>query len=357
MTTRLPWSGGYIRVGKKRRTYVIDRWVDGIHFHVSTRCSSERAAMKQLEAFEANPTRYSPAGEEAHRLEITAELVGLFRLYMKRKQNSEHYVAQTVHLLAWWADALAGRDLRNLNVQTDIKAALERKTRIPARIIALKSFCSWLRTEKGLLKRAEDATLDLPVPHPPAAKLKRRRVVNREHVLALLPHLPPQPRDILTLLTGTAWHVSEVRRFAASGEIVRPLGGSPLAVLVTKHKSGEPTRTPINTPEHLAAAERILNSGKIPGHVYLARIMRDTIARVREEQARRGIPEKEWMPHFRMGVMRHSVITWAVEMGATLAQASEFAGHKTTATTRKYYLDLMIPTVSVPVLRVVKEGG
>lgn len=357
---RDPWPmGGYIRVGKKRKTYVIDRWVGGVHFHVSTRCSTERAALKQLEAFEANPHGYSPLNAEPHGLEITTELVEGYRRYMKDvRKNSHEWCNACVNLLGDWADDLNGADLRTLNVQRDLKPVLaKRGKRIAHRIECLKAFMSWLRTEKGLLTKAQDATLDLPVPHAPPAKYKRRRAVAQEHVLAVLPRLDLATREVLTLLIGTAWHISEVRRFAKEGEIIRPVNGRPLAVLVTKHKSGDHTRTPIIAPEHLEAAERIRARGKVASAVYLARVMRNACAAIREEQARRDVPEENRTPSFRLGVMRHSVLTWAVEMGATPEQASQFAGHRSLATTRKYYLDVAVPTVNVPVLRLLKEGA
>ena len=52
--------------------------------------------------------------------------------------------------------------------------------------MALKGFTAWLRREKGLLKRGEDPTLDLQVPHAEPEKLRRRKAVPFAHVQKLL---------------------------------------------------------------------------------------------------------------------------------------------------------------------------
>jgi hypothetical protein len=350
---RRVWLGGYVRNGKKGPTYVIERWVRGEHFHVSTRCRTERAALKQLERFEADPYGYTPLPEDS-RVVITLELCAEFRDFMvKRKRNSPEWIETVMRFLGDWEEDLGGKDLRFLNLQRDLKPPLETRKSRKHRIEAIKSFCSWLRTEKGLLRKAEDATLDLKVPQSPPAKHKRRRAQSREHVLAILPQLPDVTRDVLTLQIGTAWHISEVRRFASGGEIVE--GTAPLlAVLVVKHKGGDLVRTPIKTPEHLEAARRLRARGAIPIKETLAQHMRDACDRIRAQQRRDGVPEEKLMPHFRLGDMRATVLTWAVEMGATPQEASEFAHHRSLNTTRRMYLDLAVPTVSVPVLRLVK---
>lgn len=353
---RETWLGGYVRRGKKGPTYVIERWVGGEHFHLSTRCKTERAALKQLERFEADPRNYSPLGEDE--VPITKELVLEFARFMKeRKRNSPDWIAIVANFLTKWMLHFNGRCLKTLSLQRDVYPKLDEwKTSRKHRIEALKGFCTWLRQEKGLLKTSEDRTLDLPVPQSEPAKHRRRRAVPDSHVLAVLPHLPEEARDVLILLTGTAWHISEVRRFAVLGEIVRPHSKKPLAVLVTPHKSGSLTRTPITTEEHLEAAERVRARGRIPIRETLVNQMRAACDKVRAKQREAGVPDAKLMPHFRMGVMRHSVLTWAVEQGATYQEASEFANHRSVATTRKFYVDVAEPTVSVPVLRLLKPA-
>jgi hypothetical protein len=58
------WPGGYVRKDKRGRpVYLIERGVHGIRYHLSTRCHTLAAAMKQLERFEADPHNYTPSGK------------------------------------------------------------------------------------------------------------------------------------------------------------------------------------------------------------------------------------------------------------------------------------------------------
>lgn len=352
---RQTWLGGYIREGKRGPTFVIERWIGGIHLHVSTKCRTERAALKELERFEMDPLGYDPRNRGAS-LTITLELTQSFRAFMRdTKHNSPEWVSEVTRHLGDWAEDLGGKDLRRLTIG-DLKRALdERETSRKHRTEAIKAFCAWLRKEKGLLTTAEDRTLDLAVPQGSPAKLRRRRVVADEHIRLVAAKLPPETLDVLTLQLGTSWHISEARRFAESGEVVRPLNGDPLAVLCARHKSGEMTRTPIVEREHLEAAERLRARGRIPIKETLVTHLRDACEAVREEQAKAGVPEKARMPHWRLGDMRHTGLTYAVQQGASGKEASEFAAHRSERTTRRHYIDLAIPTVRVPVRTLKRE--
>lgn len=377
MAQRRHWKGGFIRKGAKGEVYVIERWVGGIHYKISTRCRTKAGAMAQLAKFEAGPAHYSPGSAGPEALVPSLDLVREYSAWMRdTKKNSDQWIETTARFLAHWREDLEGKDLRALNLQRDLKAPLDkRKTSRRHRIEAIKAFCSWLRREKGLLSLAEDRTVDLAVPQVVAAKTKRRRAVRQNDVRLVLAKLEqgkrahsnamgerwlPRPpadtlatRDVMLLQAGTAWHISEVLRFSESGEIVRTAGHGPLAVLVTRHKSGELTRTPLVAEEHLAAAERIRARGTIPPRDTLADHLAWACAAVRAEQVKAGIKEADLVPDFRLGVMRHSVLTWAVEMGATPEQASQFAGHRSVRTSSKFYIDVAVPTVTVPVLRLV----
>lgn len=351
---RTPWLGGYVRAGKSGPTYVIERWLGGVHFHVSTRRRTERAALRELERFEADPHGYRPVSETDAPVRITADLVARYRKHLLEvKKDTLDWVRTVVRFLGDWAEDLAGGDLRRLKTVALRDALEERGTSRRHRIEAIKGFCRWLREDREVLAINQDPALALRVPQAEPAKQRRRRAVPLQYVELVLPHLPPETRDVLRLLTGTAWHISEVRRFAQLGEVVRPVGGDPLAVLVTPHKSGDLTRTPITTAEHLAAAERIRTRGRIPIRETLVDQMQRACDRVRQIQADAGVPEPKRMPHWRLGVMRHSVLTHAVEQGATPQEAAEFANHRSVQTTKRFYVDVAVPTVRVPVLRLV----
>lgn len=342
MAQRKKWAGGYVRTTKGgRAVYVIERWHRGARIHVSTGCSTLEGARAELARFEANPLRYVPgggAGEDG--LRLTAELVLAYREHQLKKGLTGEWADEVARCLADWEEVLRGLDLRQLQLHKDVKAALERwPTQRAHRIKSLKGFFRWLREEKGLLTRAQDATLDLKVPQSRPEKQRRRKVVPPEDVAAVLKHLPPLSRDVLHLLTATAWHVSEVRRFAEAGEIVVPMkADGVLAVLITRHKSGDLTKTPILYPEHLDAARRLQAAKELPTRMTLARHMK-------------AARQAAGVPYFGMGQMRHTVLTWGVQAGASVRDAKEFAQHRSEQTTRRFYLDLDIPKAAIPVRR------
>lgn len=340
-----PWEGGYVSLGANaRETFVIEREVGGIRFHVSTRTHSRRAALKQLERFESNPLAYRPEGEERGQpLRLTAALVEEHRDFSLARGNTTKHAAEMRRLLADWIEDLAGRDLRSLSA-VDLRRALAgRKTSQPHRIIAIKSFCSWLRVERGLLRTAEDPTLDLPVPQSTPEKWRRRKAVPFVNVQAALAELTEEYRDALTFMAASGWHVTELERFVrAKDSELLPVGrDGVLAVAVVRHKSGELHRYSVRSEEVLEAATRMRQRRAVP---------RRLNASLREACAAADVPS------FTFGVMRHSVATWAVEAGAHPRDVSEFLGHKDPKTTARFYTDVAVPPSSVPVppLRLVK---
>lgn len=349
MTNRRPWAGGYVRAGKRRDVYVIDRWVKGVHFHISTRCSSERAALKQLERFEADPAAYTPAGSEHAAVTFTDQLADEFRAYMReRKGNTPEWTAEVMRHLAAWSDDLAGADLRTLSIPRLEDILDRRQTSRRHRIEALKAFCTWLRRRKGLLTPANDVTMSLEVPKAAPAQQRKRRAIPEAHVRAVLAKLPEETRDVCIVQSGTAWHISEVRRFAESGQIVSVISGKGIAALVTRHKSNDEVTTPLLHQAQLEAAKRIKARGRIPIKETIVNHLRRACEAVREEQRRSQIPEGELMPHFRLGQMRHTVLTWGVEDGATIGEAAGFANHRSERTTRRFYVASNVPSGTIP---------
>lgn len=341
-SNRGTWEGGYWRRTKdgKRRIYVIERWNRGERRHVSTGCSTREGAIKELARFELDPVGYRPGGDD-HAVRLSADLVLEYKAHQLREGLTVEWADEVARCLADWEEVLRGRDIRALDLHRDLLAALEKwPTQRPHRMKAIKGFFRWLREKKGLIQDQQDATRGLRVPQSKPEKQRRRKIVAPEDVAAVLPHLPQPTRDILHLLTATAWHVSEVRRFAEGGEIVVPLKGEGvLAVLITRHKSGDLTKTPVLYPEHLEAARRLRALESFPKRMTLARHMK---------KAR----ELAGVPYFGMGQMRHSVLTWGVrDGGASIQAASEFAQHRSTTTTKRFYLDLDVPQAAIPVYR------
>lgn len=313
---------------------MLERWVRGEHFHISTRCTSLRAAMKHLERFEASPQQYlREERRAAEGLVLTAELVEQWREFAARGELGAKYVANVVRVLGDWAEAFNGADLRHLT-RADVERGLREKKQRAGRIIALKTFFTWLRTVEGLVTTAEDVTLDVSVPQGRPEKHVRRKAVERSVVAAVFPHLEFREAAVLQLLCATAWHVEEVRRFAEIGEVA-PGAGDVLAVLQVRHKSGERTRTPLKHPLHVFAAECVRAGGRLPE----VRWLNNHIWKACDELK---------LPRFRLGHMRHTVLTWAKDAGASMEDLAEFAGHKSPVTTRRFYVDQAVPTVAVP---------
>lgn len=306
--------------------------------HVSTGCTTERAAMKELERFESDPIGYVPGDVVPGAVRLTPELMLAFYDHQLAKGLTKEWVDEVARCLADWAREIGPRDLRALDLHRDLKPMLAKwATRRPHRIKSIKGFFRYLRQERGLVTRAQDCTLDLPVPQARAEKNRRRKVVPFEDVQAVFQHLKQPTRDVLRLLTATAWHLSEVRRFAEGGEISTPLRSEALAVLVVRHKNGSFEKQTILFEEHLAAAKRLRELGALPKRMTLARHMIAACAAAA-------------VPKFGLGQMRHSVLTWGVEMGASARDAAEFAHHRDATTTQKHYIDLETPKV-IPLRR------
>jgi integrase len=360
------WDGGYVSVGKGgRRTYFIERSVRGERFHVSTRCHTTQGAMAQLKRFEGDPRNYTPEGVEVAdtSLRMTTELLLEFRTWsIDTRGNTRKHANEMYNRLVEWLEDLKGKDLRRLTLGGDLLPAIDRRlTCRPHRIIAIKSFFKWLRTKAALVTHAEDATLDLPVPQSVPEKWKRRKAVGFDVVQAAMSRLGEGYQDALWVLTGTGWHVTELCRFvrqpeseivlipAKPGELDETTDAKgnrvrrTLAVLRTKHKNKERTRTPIQDAGVLAAAQRAKARGTVPRYLNRALSAACLAAEV---------------PAFGYGVMRHSVATWALENGASPDDVSKFLQHKDRRTTERFYADVAAPTprVDLPTFTVINGG-
>lgn len=333
------WDGGYVRTERDgRRTWVIERRVGGRRYHISTRAHSERAAYEHLKRFEADPAGYEQAmrdGATAEPLALTVDLAMEFRRWMleRDRPTTRKHANEMFHRLAEWEDDLRGRDLRAVALPDLKEVVARRQTCRQHRIIAIKALYGWLRTEKCVLDRRTDPTLDLTVPQAVPEKHRRRKTVPVEHVRAALAHLAPAYRDCLYLLARTGWHVTELARFAHQPEArIAPGRGDVLAVLQVLHKSGATTRTPLLEEEAVRAARRVRERGGLPRHLNAAIATACRAAGV---------------PPFGAGVMRHTVATWAVETGSPAEVVAEFLGHADKRTTLTFYADAAVPSATV----------
>lgn len=345
---RRRWLGGYVRQSKAGPVFIIERMVSGQHFHVSTRCRTERAALKELERFETAPYAYragAPQKKAGAAIILTAELIRDYVDWQEHvKKTTRAHALDCERYLGQWADVFGHRDLRTISLHDDIKPALDAwKTARKTRVVALKGFTAWLRREKGILERRDDPTLDLQVPSTRPEKLTRKKAIPFEVVQATLPLLPADVRDLVVLLAATGLHVSEVRRFASGeGALHEP---SPQqrkegvrATLSVRHKNGRLHVVALTSEEVLEAAQNIAIAKKVPSHSTQWWALREAKA--------------EW----NIGSLRHSVATWLHEAGWSLEAIAEQLGHRDPRTTADFYRDMGFTAKALPIphLRVVK---
>lgn len=342
---------GYVRGG----LFVIEKRIHGRKWHVSTRCTTLRAAMKQLERFEIDPSAYRPEGGDGPELALTKTLIDEFFAWHSTK-TSRPWALNVRSLLVDWANHLKGADLRKLSLVGDLKPHLRGATQVPHRVKAIRLLYKWLRTERGLLGRHQDASLDLSVPQAKPAQWKRSKAVAWERVLELLPHLRPDVRDVLEFLAATGWHLSEARRFAASGTIrEREASDAPhvLAVIGVKHKSGKPHFAALVHERHVAVAARLRDRGHLIDNGALRKQMLRGFKAV-DAARRKADPKAAPAERFQLGAMRHSITNWLAEAGVSVEERGKYLGHNP-ATNARFYIDAQRPPVVLPqqVLRVV----
>ena len=337
LMARKRWLGGYVRTeANGSPAYMIERQMDGRRWHLSTHCKTERAALKALERFEADPHAFAARMEPSAAVTFTGDLIVQFQAWqLDVKGNSRRHARDVAKYLLTWLKDLGRVDLRHVKLRTIREALDKRPTCQQQRIASLKSFYAWLRKQRMVITSAEDPTLDLPVPQSSPEKHKRRKVIPLENVIAAAAHLDQRARDCLEVLMATAWHISELERFARSDEsAIEPGAGDVLAVLVVRHKSKEMVRTSLKHEAHVDAARRLKEAGTVP------RRLND---KVKAACRAAGVPE------FTLGPMRHSVGTWAVQQwGELAARVSEFYHHRDPRTARRFYLDVVVPA-AIPV--------
>jgi len=218
------WEGGFVRRDSAgRKVFVIRRMIDGVNYKVSTRATTERAALQQLQHFEADPSNYRPGGDPAKEpVYLNREIVEEFLFWSRdKKKNSREWLEKQKRFLAWWADELGEIDLKKVKVLDDIKPALKGASSAAHRIAVLKGFYGWLRKEKHLISVAHDPTFEtLVVPQARPAQWKKDKTIPIEDYKKARMHLAAHWRDAMDVQAGTGWHISEVMRFAKNGTVL-----------------------------------------------------------------------------------------------------------------------------------------
>lgn len=323
------WPGGYVRTSADgRRTYWIRRRIAGRLYETSTRATSLRAAIAQLERFERDPAGYDPSGEGGRPLRLDGPLSAAFLDDVEASGVSRDHWRRYQKALAWWAVALRGADLRRVSLATITDALPETGRR--SRIVAIRRLYSWLR-ETGRIEASEDPTLDrLRVPQSRPEQWRRPKAIGPADLAKVRARLSGVYRDALDILTGTGWHVAELARFAQAGSVDVYRGDDKTAsavLLCPRHKSGDAHRTAVG-PDVEAAARRLREHGGLS----ISRFHRAILAAC----------DAAGVDRFGPGQLRHTVATWAVEAGEPVEAVAAFLGHRSATTTRRFYATLAV---------------
>jgi integrase len=335
------WAGGRVRDVQGRRVWVIERRGRTITLDVH----SEPDALAELALFSRDPGGYRPRRDTVpDRIQIDADTLDALMRDLVKRDTTEDYRAYTLAYLKKWDRALAAKhgsayDLRHLKLR-DLRAALATwKTAEQKRIVAIKTLTAYLRAE-GRLDLVDDPTHDLAVPQAVAEKSRRRKGYAMAHVAKVYAEITDQSiRDVIWLRAYTGMHESEIRRVALGRARLRRVDDpSGIAgTLVFPHKSG--THVLSLAAGSYAAAERLQRAGGIPGRVLIHRAL---------ERAARAAGVAKPNP----SELRHSFATWApdhgVEVrptaaGVPMALVASVLGHRSQATTRKFYTEVDVP--------------
>lgn len=350
------WLGGPIRWGKRGPSYVIERWINGKHWHVSTKCRTERAALKELEKFEADPQGYRQARTaKSTGVELTPEMLNKFVLHLKARKLDRGYIAQTEVYLQAIMLALEERDISRMTFieLRDVVDGIGDPAKVAARMArrkAVKALCKWLRRSEGLLTRANDPSLDLAIEYAPPEKHRRRKAMTTETVekaIAEMAKHAPDVADVAIVLAATGLHISEVRRLHEGvGGLFEPLDWQrPAGVLLNiavlhKNKEGNERRrhaVAITDPSAADAARRMMSRAQFPSRQRI---------RTFSKKASEAIGQK-----FSMGWSRHSVATWLAMQRVSDSDIAAQLGHSSTKQARSTYIDLGVGAHPVPIPR------
>ena len=155
----------------------------------------------------------------------------------------------------------------------------------------------------------------------------KHKEIPRKDYLRAREHLEGHWKAALDLQLGTAWHKTEVKRFAEGGAIeAHPSGkvkGVAGVLMCPEAKGGGELRTPVGKAV-LEAAKMLLE--------------RKSFSIERYDDAIRTACKAAGMDtHFTAGRFRHTVATAAINSGADRGQVSAFLNHKAPRTLKRFY--------------------
>lgn len=329
-----PWLGGFVR--EDSGVFIIRRSVNGKRYDVSTRCMTERAALKQLERFEVDPANYSPGGDGKEPVFLDVDLAQQFLTFCRdEKKNSPLWLGKQRRYVAWWSDKLKGISLARASLTGDIEPALEGVGARAHRIATIKAVYSWLRKTKHLLTPAEDPTFaTLTVPQSdPNARMMADKAIPKEDYEKARKHLTGHWKAALEVQLGTGWHLTEVKRFAEGGAIEqhprKETKGVAGVLVCPQTKEGGMLRTAVGL-RVAASASQLLKRGTFSIEKYGKAVKAACLIA--------GVEP------FAPGRFRHTVATAAINSGNDPAVVSAFLNHKNPSTTRKFYATHAVAT-------------
>lgn len=322
-TTMEGWGGRVWVSESGRRTFYIRQVRGGKRWDVSTRCSTLRGALKELERFEQAPEHYRPSGSGEGAVVLNEALIERYAQWCREHTDAQdpRWLEAKKRYLMWWAECFDLRPLTNMKLSLVLQC-LDGQVSRADRIKSLKHLYSWLRQTDQIIA-ADDPTLSaLPVPQSrPEQDTGESKVIPEADFRAVLPTLPPMLADICRVLAGTGCHLSEVLRLMKSGA-VEEREEPKLPVLSFKHKGGHTHRVEVQRSV-ADAAKRILGL-EAPGRTTVYRAI---------QKACRAAGVEPWTP----GRFRHTFATNAIARGVPPAAVALALGHTSSPTTLKWY--------------------
>jgi integrase len=341
------WKHGFIRVDAKgRKTYVIREMVNGERLKVSTRAHTLDGALAAYALWSKDPAGFENGPQLAPPLApqqvlLTRGLVDEFLEWSQEtgfhgRGNTVGHVANQRIAMDFWLKHLARRDLHHVDLERDILPVLIGQSQQANRRRTLKAFFSWLRSEDGgnRIKLAEDPVARaLKVPKSdPRARTKANKAVAWRDLLKVRDALQGHWRAAFEVQMATGWHGTEIKRFAIGGVVEKyngPQKGVGAVLVCPEHKNGGEHRSAVDKAA-VAAAKQVLAYGSFEPANYSREVLRvSAVVKVKT---------------FTAGQLRHSVATHMInDLGADLATVSTFLGHKSPATTARFYATHTVP--------------
>jgi integrase len=358
------WEGGRIaQLGNEDRVYVIEQMADGERYSIALGAIGEKAALKLYESFRRDPEAFMKerTGEaQLDRPGLDTVTIQAFLDHLKSENRTLLYRQNLHHYLGQWKDWFRDRPLADVSTAELAQAILEWRTAARHRIIALKSYASYLRKKMHRLKLADDPTVSLQVPQAVPEKSIRAKGYTMEHVALVYRHIDEQHvRDVIALRALTGMHESEASRIALGKAEIRAVQVKCeiAGVIRFPHKRGEIHAQSVPA-QALAAAQRLAARrwrGKITT-VNNRAIRRELTAACARASEATGKPVALLMP----GELRHSLVTWARQFGrevrppgggVSLDQIADAIGHKSKQTTTRFYDGTQVPPmILIPLL-------